>query len=289
MAKTAYFQGQMIPGAGKPLFCPFSCAIVNGIFASWTLRPKQPIFKVKRTPEHVNPLFFQFSCTIGHEFFGDPEFQSHNFQNFICTSVNPLSIEPIGPHVQNGPFSRSNNFRRSWPSQPKRPIFKVKRSQEQVNPSFCRYSCTIGHGFFGDPEFRPHIFQNFTSTSVKTLPMESVGPHDQKGPFSWLNDPKNRRPLRPYLWSQLAITAKTTHFLDQTIPRAVHEFFGEPKIRPHFCHNITWTSVKFLPMDLVGPHVQNDPFSRLNNPRNRANWHSRPKGPIFKVKRSPEQ
>ncbi|KAG5593564.1 hypothetical protein H5410_044078 [Solanum commersonii] len=50
------------------------------------------------------------------------------------------------------------SYGESWPSQPKRLIFKVKRTPEQVkrapeqvNPPFCRFSCTIVHGFFGDP------------------------------------------------------------------------------------------------------------------------------------------
>jgi len=41
------------------------------------------------------------------------------------------------------------------------------------------------------------------------------------------------RPLRPLLWSQLALTAKTTHFEGQTSPRA-----GKPLILPIFmCYN----------------------------------------------------
>ena len=38
-----------------------------------------------------------------------------------------------------------------------------------------------------------------------------------------------RRPLRPYIWSQLALTAKPAHFQGQTIPRA-----GKPHPLPIF-------------------------------------------------------
>jgi len=46
------------------------------------------------------------------------------------------------------------------------------------------------------------------------------------------------RTLRPYLWSQLAVTAKTDHFQGQTIPGA-----GKPPILPIFvcyCPYIFW-------------------------------------------------
>ncbi|KAG5568908.1 hypothetical protein H5410_064071 [Solanum commersonii] len=53
------------------------------------------------------------------------------------------------------------------------------------------------------------------------------------------------RPFIPYLWSQLALTAKTAHCQGQTIPRADFTY------------------------EAVGPHGQNDPFSRSNDPQSR--------------------
>ncbi|KAG5578657.1 hypothetical protein H5410_058791 [Solanum commersonii] len=123
-------------------------------------------------------------------------------------------MEPVSLHGQSGTFSRSNKPRADlrygtyYPSRPNWPIFKVKRAPEQ--------------------------------TSVKTLAMELVGPNGQYNPFS-------RRPLRPYLWSQLALTAKRTHFQGQTNPGAR-------------------TSIKTLAMEPVGPHGQNGPFSKSNEP-----------------------
>ncbi|KAG5607807.1 hypothetical protein H5410_029299 [Solanum commersonii] len=80
--------------------------------------------------------------------------------------------------------------------------------------------------------------------------------------------------LRPELWSQWVTTAKTDHLEGQTNPGAV-----------------TWTSVKTLVVNPVGHHDQNIPFIRSNDPRSSygANWSPRPKQPIYKVKRSPEQ
>ncbi|KAG5569106.1 hypothetical protein H5410_058872 [Solanum commersonii] len=162
--------------------------------------------------------------------------------------------------------------------------FKIKMILEAV------------HGFFGDLIFRPHFCENFTWTSVKTLPMEPIGPYGQNVPFSRSNDLQSRilpgRSLRSYLWCQLALSTKTSHFQSQTIHGAA---------KPPF--NRFSKSVRILPMELVEPHGQNGPISRLNDPRSRiptsflpkyyldvrsdhtygASWPSRPKRPIFKV------
>ncbi|KAG5568921.1 hypothetical protein H5410_064084 [Solanum commersonii] len=63
------------------------------------------------------------------------------------------------------------------------------------------------------------------------------------------------RLLGPYVWNLLALTAKTTQYKDQTIPE-----------------QFTWTSIKRLPLETVGPHGQNGPFSRSNDPR--SSWTS---------------
>ncbi|KAG5593559.1 hypothetical protein H5410_044073 [Solanum commersonii] len=48
------------------------------------------------------------------------------------TSVKTLAMESFGPYGQNIPFAWSNepHSRANCPSQPKRPIFKVKRASE---------------------------------------------------------------------------------------------------------------------------------------------------------------
>ncbi|KAG5600587.1 hypothetical protein H5410_031957 [Solanum commersonii] len=43
-------------------------------------------------------------------------------------------------------------------------------------------------------EFRCHLFQKFTRTSIKTLRIKLVGHHGQNGPFSRSNDPLSRLP-----------------------------------------------------------------------------------------------
>ncbi|KAG5569108.1 hypothetical protein H5410_058874 [Solanum commersonii] len=279
MAKTAHFQGQMNSEQftiffGDPEFRPYFCKTFtwtsvktlsmelvgphgqNGPFsrsnkprssygASWPSRPKQPILKVKLSPEQVNPPFCQFLYAIVHGIFGDPKLPPHFCKNFNWTYVKTLHMELVGPYNQNSSFSRSNDLESSWPSRPKWPILKNKLSPEQ------------------------------------TLPMELIGPHDKNDPFSRSNESRSispsllmigncdliftknfpGHPLRPYLWIQLVLTDKLAHFHGQTIPGAVHEIFGDPEFRPHFCQNIAWTSVKTLPMEPVGPHDQIGPFA----------------------------
>ncbi|KAG5568903.1 hypothetical protein H5410_064066 [Solanum commersonii] len=172
-------------------------------------------------------------------------------------------MEPVGPQGLNGPLSRSNDPRRC----PLRPYirsqlaltYKTTHFLDQTIPRagkslFSRFSCTILsltaktthlHGqtiigvVFGDGEYRPYFCENFTWTSVKTLPMDPVGPHSQNDPFSGLNNPR------------------------------IHVIFGDPEFRPYICKNFTWTSVKTLPIEPIGPHDRNCPFSRSNDPRSR--------------------
>jgi len=84
------------------------------------------------------------------------------------------------------------------------------------------------------------------------------------------------RPWRPLLWSQLAFTAKTSHFKGQMCPEQetpqfcrfssaiVHGLFGDLEFRHNFCQNLSWTSVKTLDMDPISPRGQNVPFCRSN-------------------------
>ena len=78
-----------------------------------------------------------------------------------------------------------------WPSQPVRPIWKVKRASKRAYPSFRRFSCAITNHFLGDVD----------------------------------SDVKNANffcghPSRPCLCIRLAVTACLTHFEGQTRPEA---------------------------------------------------------------------
>jgi len=137
--------------AGKPPFCRFSCAIVNGLFVDLKFR--------------------------------------HNFrQNFSWTTVKTLVMDLVS-------FTAKISH------------FEVQMCTGSGKPPFCRFSSVIVHGLFGDLEFR----QNFAKFFLG-------------------------RPLKPYLWNQLALTAKTSHFKSQMCPRA-----GKPPILPIFVCYSPWT------------------------------------------------
>ena len=97
----------------------------------------------------------------------------YNFcRNFSWTTVTTLAMELVSPHGQSITFWRS------------------KCTPELVNPPFCRFSCAIVHGLFGDLQFR-HIFcHNFLWTSIKTLDKEQVNHRGENVLFTWSNDPR---------------------------------------------------------------------------------------------------
>ncbi|KAG5582350.1 hypothetical protein H5410_052977 [Solanum commersonii] len=134
-------------------------------------------------------------------------------QPIFKTSIKILVMEPVGPDGQNNLFSRSN--------------------EHQSSPCI-----------FGVLEFWRHFCQKISWTSIKTFVIEPVGPHDQNIPFSRSYDPRSRisTSFLPKffmdLWSQLALTAKTTHFQGQT---SLEE--GKPLILPVF---VCYSSPSFL-------------------------------------------
>ncbi|KAG5603467.1 hypothetical protein H5410_024959 [Solanum commersonii] len=252
-AKMTHFQGQTIPVAD------LTCG------ASWPSRPNRPIFKVKQSPEQ-NQLALM--TKMAH-FEGQtipragklpplPIFICYSspsllvIRNFDLIFAKNLLIRPLRPYLwsqlalraKTSHFQGQTNpgadltYRANWPSWPKRPIFKVNRSPKQETPTLPIFIC------YSSPSFL--VIRNSDHIFAKILPGCS---------------------LRPYLWSQLAITAKTSQFQGQTIPEQSTEICGDPKFRWHLDQKFIWTSVKTLAMELVGHHSQNGPFSRSNEPR----------------------
>ena len=74
----------------------------------WSPRSKRSIFKVKRALKHVNPLFCKFSCVIVDKLLWWSRFP-RSFLPKICMDIfKTLSIYSVGHHCQNSSFSRSN-------------------------------------------------------------------------------------------------------------------------------------------------------------------------------------
>ena len=126
--KTSHFQGQTSPRAGKynilPIFVcysPLSLKVIqnsNIIFCQkfiqtslrtylWiqlVTKAKIIHFQCQTSPDHVNLLFYRFSCAIVLIFFCDSKLWDYFCQNFTRTSIKTLSLELVDHHNQNDQF-----------------------------------------------------------------------------------------------------------------------------------------------------------------------------------------
>ncbi|KAG5578869.1 hypothetical protein H5410_049496 [Solanum commersonii] len=101
------------------------------------------------------------------------------------------------------------------------------------------------------PERQTSPFSSF----VKTLVMESISPKGKMGPFSSSNEPRAGQP--PFC----QFSCDTFHgFLYPWI-------FGDPEFLRVFGRCFSWTSVKTLLIESVGPKGQTGLFSGSNDPR----------------------
>ncbi|KAG5593563.1 hypothetical protein H5410_044077 [Solanum commersonii] len=146
MDKTSRIKSQTSSRAGKPPFCQFSCAIVHGYFGDSKFRSH---FCQNYSCTSVKTLAMEPVGSHGHT---DPFSRSKNprsSRKFSWTSIKTLAMEPVVPHHQHDPFSRSKNpwssYGASLPSRPKLPIFKIKQASEQI------FDLIFAKNFHGGP------------------------------------------------------------------------------------------------------------------------------------------
>ncbi|KAG5576306.1 hypothetical protein H5410_056440 [Solanum commersonii] len=135
--------------------------------------------------------------------------------------------------------------------------------------------CYIVYGSFGDPDFqgsfrlpdfRCHFCQNYSWKSVKTLDMESVG--------------LDRQMARCQGQMILGV-GKPSHCQGQRIPGVVkplvfpisvcivHGYFGDLNFQGHFCQNDSWTPIKTLAREPIGPNGKIGLLSWSNETRSK--------------------
>ncbi|KAG5576392.1 hypothetical protein H5410_056526 [Solanum commersonii] len=109
--KTGPFSRSNEHNAGNPPleFANFRVLESMDLLVNRIPNVNRPIFKVKQSPERVNPSIFEFSCAIVHASFGDLDFRCHFCKNNSWTSIKTLVMELVGLDGQTGLFSRSNN------------------------------------------------------------------------------------------------------------------------------------------------------------------------------------
>ena len=137
-----------------------------------------------------------------------------------------------------------------WPSRIVRAIWRVKRAPKRAYASFRRFSCAIAHHFLGDPDsdfknakffcggpLRPWLCRWLAITASPTHFQGQSIPEAHNSFKQFLcaianhflgdldSNVKNAKKFcgrlsRPWLCSQLAITASPTHFQGQTSPES---------------------------------------------------------------------
>ncbi|KAG5607802.1 hypothetical protein H5410_029294 [Solanum commersonii] len=311
--KTSYFHSQTNPGADLSY---------GSSRPSW---PKRSIFKVKRPPDKTLAYGASWSSRPIRPIFKDLNYEA-SWPSWLKQPIYKVkrALDQLTLAAKTSHFQGLTNpgedlsYKDSWSSRPKRsifkvkqppdqlkhPIFKVKRGPDQVNATVCQFSCSIVHGLYGDLEFQAHFCQNLSLTSVKTLAMDSVGPHHKKVPFSRCNEhqisygtSRPSRPIRPIFIVKripdqtLAMDSISPHSQNIPFSRSDEPWssygascLSRPK-RPII--KVKRDSDQTLDMKPVGPHGKNIPFSRSNGLR--ISWPSRPKRPILMVKQAPEQ
>ncbi|KAG5591705.1 hypothetical protein H5410_042219 [Solanum commersonii] len=247
--------------------------------ATLSRREGWPIFKVKQAPEHANPNFLLHFVCYSPWICGDLECQnfsrmsvktlvmdqfvptgkSAHFEGQTSSKVGKppffadfptLVIEAVGPDGQTHPFSGSNE------------------PQKQTS-IFLFYNPWI----FGDLEFWRVFCRNFSWTSVNSLVMDPVGLNRQANSFTRSNDPQSRQTLT-FIDFPLVLKGKLAHFKGQTSPRAGKPPFFFANFRHSYVNFATknsWTSVKTLAIEPVGPneklaHFQSQTIPRASKP-----------------------
>ncbi|KAG5576466.1 hypothetical protein H5410_056600 [Solanum commersonii] len=233
-------------------------------------RENWPIFMVKRSPNLVNPPFCRFSCAIVHRSFdlsygvdwsrwvNQPIFKVKRAPKQSRRANRPIFKVKRAPEQFFENIRQNLSFGADWSRLENRPIFKVNQSLERTS-----VKTLVIDSVGPDRETLP-IFKVKQSPKW-TLAMEPDGPIQTTGLFSMSNEPQNRFPpsfLPKYFldvredlsygagWSRLE-NRPILH--GQMIPEADHGSFGDPKFRRHFCQTFSWTSVKTLALEPIGP------------------------------------
>ncbi|KAG5578678.1 hypothetical protein H5410_049305 [Solanum commersonii] len=137
--------------------------------ASWTPRPKRPIYKVKRASEKITT------------FYGDVEFRSHFGQKHAWNFVKTLAMDPVSRHGENNPFTRSND-------------------PQSSDPEFRRHLCqkltwTSVKTLDIDPVRRHNQKDTFTTSNEPQSTVVPVWRHCKKDPFTSSNEPREGKSL----------------------------------------------------------------------------------------------
>ncbi|KAG5576420.1 hypothetical protein H5410_056554 [Solanum commersonii] len=270
--------------------------LFNG--SGWSRQANQPIVKVKGAPEWISDVILAMDLVDLNRQAG-PFSWSNKSRRRFPTPFFPKNFVDVRQDLSYGS---------SWSRRANWPIFKVKRSPEQISDvifakifvevhqdlnygaGWSRWTLAMEpvgpdgqtdhfqgetgpeavHGSFGYPD----ICHYFLWMSVKTLGMEPVAFDGQASPF-----PKSNGCFQ---WASQPVSkverspehSSRPQLWSQLVPmgKSAH-FQGQtiPKadVRRHFCQKNLWTSILTLTMEPIDPNMQTGPFSGLNDTRSR--------------------
>ncbi|KAG5591704.1 hypothetical protein H5410_042218 [Solanum commersonii] len=213
MGKPTHFLGQTSPRVGKPPILP-----IFHLLSQFVPTSKPSYFQGQMSPRAgqlpILPIFVCYSLWI----FGDPEFRCDFYQNFSCTSVKTLTMEPVGPDGQNRiifklvPIGKSAHFEGQM----------IPRAGK---PTILLIFVSIVHGFLVIQNFdtgKPTHFQGETSLRAELSSETSWSRRVNRPIFKVKRSPEQ-------LLSQSIPTGKSAHFQGETSPIA-----GKPPVLPIF-------------------------------------------------------
>ena len=201
-----------------------------GYASGWTSQPVWSIFKFKQASK----------CAY------------HPFRRFLCAIANHFWVirSPMSKMPKNIIDVRQDlSYAAGWPSQPDRPIFKVKRAPSAHTPTPLE-DFRVQQTIFWMIRIPTTKLSKILWKTVKTLTIHPVEPQSQSDPFSRSNQPRS---AHTPLFRRFSCDI-TNLFLVILIPTSkIPKFFVE--VRQFLVYAADW------PSRLVWP------FLRSNNPR----------------------
>ena len=140
--------------------------------SSWPSQQVRPILKVKRAPKRAYPSFRRFSCAIANHFLGDPNSDVKNANCFCGRLSRPCLC------IRLALTARSTHLEGQTSPEASIPL---------ISTIFVCYSKPC----FGWSGFWRQKCQIFLWTSVNTLSMHPVGPHDASDPLWRSHEPRS--------------------------------------------------------------------------------------------------
>ncbi|KAG5576403.1 hypothetical protein H5410_056537 [Solanum commersonii] len=113
----------------------------------WSRWENRPIFKVKQTPQQISDVTFTKKKIV------DARQDLRYRDNYFRWANQPIFKVKRATEQFFVDVFQDLSYGAVWFGRENLPIFLVKLAPERVNPLFCKFSCSIVHESFGDPNW----------------------------------------------------------------------------------------------------------------------------------------